>query len=264
MKSDLTVIIPTLTADLRLLNLALQLRSQKNIVIEIILILNPPNNDWPVEFKTISELKLLKSELGVNHARNAGLKIATSDYIFFLDSDCELTDDLFLFRYLSALKKRPDLTALGSHYIIPAGMNQVSRAYNFIQNLWLYKGIYSEDYLTDHLIGGNILFNHTLIKNLKFDDSFIFGSSEYELLLRLSKAGHLFAFDSALPVIHTQKLKLKDLIYKAQMQSLGFKKIKSQYTQFPKRQKTFLNWPNPDAELIHYIDIYYENFFKCV
>ena len=107
-----SIIIPIYNSDKTLLNCIKSVKKQKfNKLIELILIddasteksknicrsLNSKNKNIKVIYN--------KKNLGVSISRNKGIKIASGDYIIFLDSDDNLCDNI-LNKIMSLIKRK--------------------------------------------------------------------------------------------------------------------------------------------------------------
>lgn len=95
-----SIIIPIYKVEAYILDCLSSVYAQKYNKIEIILVDDcSPDNSMLIAEPMIEELKkkyqiqIVRHEInkGLSAARNSGIKVATGDYIFFLDSDDELT-----------------------------------------------------------------------------------------------------------------------------------------------------------------------------
>ena len=260
MQFDLSVVIPFLPTDTHLMACLTSLEKQKNLSIEVLMIINPKTSVWPILPPLNLKIRKLSSEKGANRARNVGLQAAKTDLVFFLDSDCILDNELTLKKYVDEMTKYPQLTACGGPYTLSSEANVCTRAYHQIQSAWLRGGIYSKQNFTDHLMGGNLVLRKSKLQTAKFDEQMIFGSTEYELLDRLAKRGDQFMFFADQAVKHISSISKKDLIYKARCQGEGFRHLKKQNGDVLTREKTLLPEQDHDQSIAPFIQIYFESF----
>ena len=131
-------------------------------------IVNEYHKNYPHLIKTFSQ-----ENKGLSAARNAGLKLAKGDYIWFIDSDDWITTDCLSSIYLKIQKETPDILALCAANIINekairrnkyldetpktgkdafnkmispcAPFSIYKRDFLIKNNLFFYEGIYHED-----------------------------------------------------------------------------------------------------------------------
>ncbi len=254
-----SVVIPAISYDLNLKKCLVSLVSQKNIKLEVWVVLNPPKSrvvqaGWP------EWIHFIDSAVGVNCARNQGLRKSNSDFVFFLDSDCELADEHYLQKMYEMILSRPLATGVGGGYAIPSNSNLPSQAYQYIQMTWLREQIQNQDMQASALIGGNMLLRKSKLAGFEFDESIVFGGTERELFTRLQKTNAIFYLDLNLNVIHNSSLNEKQLLAKAKAQSEGEKYIRSKHGDAPKKQWMYLLAPDLNPECSIYVEKY-KNFF---
>ncbi len=101
---------------------------------------------------------------GLSAARNAGLKIATGEYIGFTDSDDWIENDMFETLYLGALKYGTDIAVCGFFYVKGTQYRELREEHTVLLS--------REDAL-HHLLLDNTITNHAwnkLYKRELFDD----------------------------------------------------------------------------------------------
>ncbi len=169
------------------------------------------------------------NSLGVNRARNLGLKEATTPYVYFLDDDCYIPDAFFSERLLKKLKNENRF--VGGFYQSVVAASAAARAYIYIQNHWLQMGrIESENFA--YLLGGNCGGPSDLFSRFTFDEAFLYGGTETEMFLRASQFGIGCSVDTELNIFHDCRVSLKDLVRKAFKQAKGTIELSKRYLLF--------------------------------
>ena len=223
---NLTLVIPTHNRhrDLALLVESIFRQNPGKLQIEIIIVSNLKDNylkAWVADLEKRSPfpIQYLEAEvIGVNSARNLGIKNARSEKIYFLDDDVLLTNLNQLINIFEMAEKNPTIAAIGGAYTIPAKSSLIDQIYHNICLSWLN----NENYLNINLVGGNTLYNARVLKDqLYFNEGIIFGGTETELNLRLIKDSHKFIFTENLNVMHSTHLSLFSLIKKSIRQGMG-------------------------------------------
>ncbi len=96
MKEKISVIIPAYNASEYLEKAVSSVRMQKyDGEIEIIIIDDGSEDDTLSIAQTVGDVVLTQKKAGAASARNKGIKVATGDFIFFLDADDELVKETF-------------------------------------------------------------------------------------------------------------------------------------------------------------------------
>lgn len=118
MSYKISIVIPVYKVEKYLKNCVDSVINQTYKNIEVILVDDGSPDDCPLicdEYvKNDSRIKVVhKTNGGLSSARNAGMKIATGDYIMFLDSDDFWDDDLFLYKLSRKMKNDADVIVIG-------------------------------------------------------------------------------------------------------------------------------------------------------
>lgn len=165
---------------------------------------------------------LVANVLGVNSARNLGLKNCRGSIALFLDDDCRLPGQDYLINLCSLHQSFPEATAIGGAYLTPSGTGKVGEHYNWICNRWLCAQ-FTESRWTKNLIGGCVSYKiqHLRDRTLFFDERIRYGGSETEFHERLSQAELLMLFHPSLSVTHEIQMDIFDLVRKAFLQGFG-------------------------------------------
>ncbi|MCB0385319.1 MAG: glycosyltransferase [Bdellovibrionales bacterium] len=223
-----SVIIPTHKRNQSLVDLVTSIYLQDLPLdeVEIHIVSNLPDHGLEKKLKTsfgdYSNWHFWEvGRLGVNHARNFGIKKSKGQFLVFLDDDCYLDQKDHLRRCVAQLRRWPEVSAVGGPYTIPDGANNMEQVYNSICRQWLDNSVRRSGF-TSNLVGGNMAFRSSVFAGgIRFNPDIQFGGAETELNVRLVKLGHRLKFDPNLTVEHRLDLRLKGLFVKAFWQGFG-------------------------------------------
>jgi len=223
---------------------------------EIILILNPPSSaleGLQNQYLNLN-LTITSSATGVNYARNQGLKVATGEFIFFLDDDCWVSDPQLLIKQEKFHLENPWAFAIGGFYH-STNLSALSQAYGQIQTQWLLNNRISKNGECLTLLGG-----YFSLRNKpdlpRFDESILYGGAETEYFFRLGKKGYRYLLTD-LSVNHEPKLTLFSFIRKAHLQG----KTHQRLLQTGAFQPSLWQFPSPSAHLnILYLVVFNRNW----
>lgn len=117
---------------------------------EVIIVDNGSTDSTQSDFSKIKDLVYLRldNNYGFGYANNAGAKIATAPYLFFLNSDMELLDDS-LVSMVDYLQNHPAVGLIGPQFLNPDLTPQGSvfpaqNIFNAFSEFWLKKNTYSK------------------------------------------------------------------------------------------------------------------------
>jgi len=162
----ISVVIPTYNRRHCILNAVNSVLRQKKVLKYEIIIIDDGSKDGTIELFKGMPVKYFwfHKNRGVNFARNRGVEKATGDYILFLDSDDELTDDAF------ETIKENEYKLLSINFL---GVREKATKHK-MYGLSHGTGYYSlEDLITKKARGEFLgLFKKHLFKIEKFDESF--------------------------------------------------------------------------------------------
>lgn len=198
----------------------------------------------------------IAGRLGVNIARNLGLRKAQAPIALYLDDDCALTDPGYLSRVLRLHEEFPEAVALGGGYLSPPGLNNTGIHYNWISNDWL-GAHFTEPRETTSLVGGAVAYKVKMLleRELFFDESIRYGGAETELHERLLVHGLRLVFHPRLSVVHRPAMNSWDLMRKAYLQ--GFGKGRRPHIEKPCKTPNFWNTLLKNTV---YMDLYRRSF----
>jgi glycosyltransferase involved in cell wall biosynthesis len=222
-KNKLTIVIPTLQR-FHFVNRLLKSIEHTDFLETCSQILVVSNLDCPqvknicYEFLNLGVDYVYTGAIGVNLARNLGLKNADSNFIFFLDDDCILPAEFSFKKVFDAIFQFPEVTAFGGHYLLSDTYSIAGLLYHIKMQSWLLRYANAE---TDalRLLGGSLLVNKEKLKGLEFNPDNIFGGAETELILRLTEAHHSLKLLDCLNVIHDFNITLFDFLKKTHKQA---------------------------------------------
>jgi glycosyltransferase involved in cell wall biosynthesis len=223
--------------------------------VEILLIQNDVQDDSQkikaFHFKNTNQADLqffYLKEAGVNFSRNLGIQKATHQLVFFLDDDCELSDELILQKHFRIHQQKLNLFALGGLYQISDKASYFSKLYQKIQMRWLFKGLLNETE-SRYLIGGHFSAKKDLLlqNEIYFNEGIQYGGSELAFFEK-AFARELKMELGHLSVLHHTNESLTSLTRKLFKQGCGL---------------AYLNKRNPQQELAKDLnqDDLTENFF---
>lgn len=170
--------------------------------IEIILV-NDGSTDSSLEicnnYSTMDSRIIVidKKNGGVSSARNSGLKIASGDYILFVDSDDKVMEGIFEFAINILYKNELDLLkfSYNSCYGLFKKMYTFNIPVNRVINKHEYKKlIYNKLFNTNDF--GNIwncFFNKKIIKQIVFDESLKYGEDRKFMFDNLMVSDNIYA-----------------------------------------------------------------------
>jgi len=220
---DLSVIIPTHNRNDQLVLLLDSLMKQdlQGLQIEVIVAGNIYDSKLKSYIDSLENSNIQFSyhssgKIGVNTARNLGLRVSQSQKIYFLDDDVLLENPTHLKLVFDLATTHSEIAAIGGSYHLPEKARIIDEVYHAICTSW------QSDAESVHLVGGNTIYNKEVLKEyLKFNEDIIFGGSETEMNLRLHTLGFKFLFNKSLNIKHSTHLNLFDLSTKAIRQGMG-------------------------------------------
>lgn len=156
--------------------------------------------NFVAKFENLVYIK--SSALGVNAARNEGLRAAQSQILVFLDDDCELPDQTWLVRIWKRFSDFPQADAIGGGYELKNKENIFFVCHNKFTNFYVKKNRLNAN-MTKALLGGNLALRKEVFGDVGyFDEHIVYGSAETEFNERfLKKEKRMYYFDD-LSVYH--------------------------------------------------------------
>jgi glycosyltransferase involved in cell wall biosynthesis len=171
-----------------------------------------------IDFKYLSS-----NTLGVNKARNLGVRYASGDIIWFLDDDCVIEDPNIFLKLKQLFEEHPSAHGIGGFY----KSGSCAGAANFYQeetHSWLESARldYKRVSRTVQLVGGNACYRRCVFEEgFLFDPQITFGGAEEGFNLRLHSAGKELYITHKLDVGHNFDLSTWGLMKKKFRQGVG-------------------------------------------
>ncbi len=144
--------------------------------------------------------------------RNMGIKAATGDYIFFFDDDIIIPPGI-IEQALKTFENNPDVQVVGGPNITPPENDYIQHCFGFahaspfvgLETAARYRPTRGIKKVSEkHLITCNLAFRTKTLKENLFDPH-ICPNEENELLARLSKKGHLLAYNPDFFIYHHRR-----------------------------------------------------------
>jgi glycosyltransferase involved in cell wall biosynthesis len=252
MKPKVSIVIPSLghvkNIEKLLVSIANQTIDLNNI--EVILVVNGKLllnlklqlNELSQKFQYKLNIVFLEKK-GVNLARNHGLSIASSDLVIFFDDDCFIQDKKYIQKHLDFHKGEPKVFAFGGGYLLASESKFFDSIYNYIQMKWFYSGNLGSNMsgvqLTQFLLGGNFSIKKEMARsnNLSFDESIVYGGSEYDFF-RLAYTSQMLMSLTGPDVVHFTNEDFSSITYKLFKQGRGKAHIDTKYGSVTELQAT--------------------------
>jgi len=147
--------------------------------------------------------------LGINVARNAGVREARGDIVAFTDGDCRVPPD-WLERILEFFRRRPDAAAVGGSVLTARELRGSALAMYYNEALWPMMTVYRREVEVTrgnfHRVrvpnGNNMAFRREVLLRNPFDEGIRGGYDEVELLWRLCCSGYRVYATPSIEVEH--------------------------------------------------------------
>ncbi len=190
MKRKLSIIVPIYNVEAYLEECVNSLIGQTYQNLEIILV-NDGSTDRCGEIcdqfsRKYSNIKVVhQSNKGLPHARNAGLDIATGDYIGFIDSDDTIHRDMYQTLISAAEQTSADMAVCNCSIFNKNGVKAISQRFGAKTMAYADgEGLQWYDYAMDSAC--TKVYKHEIIKNfeLRFEDKSIVAQEDFWFLIR--------------------------------------------------------------------------------
>ncbi|HKP14946.1 MAG TPA: glycosyltransferase [Gemmatimonadaceae bacterium] len=198
----LGIVVPTLNRRESVLRLLHALESQTASDFEVVVVVDG-STDGTAEavdaYRAPYELRRVSLQRsGLAAARNAGARATSAPIVQFLDDDMEPSPGMVA-AHLARQRRGDALGVVGAApIVVPAGASPIVRyrARGFGRKLDRLAGRRDALEFND-VYGGNVSFGReTLLAAGGYDETFrVYGHEDYELSLRLTRAGHRFAYE---------------------------------------------------------------------
>lgn len=230
---------------------------------EVLVIANPPQPllRQKIASKPKNFRYLETKSIGVNYARNVGLKDSRGEIVLFIDDDCLLHDPHFLKKHYDKHLAFPQLDGLGGYYTITNSAGPIEQSYHIKQMEWVQNGL-QPSYHVELLLGGNMSFKKINISGLFFDEKIKFGGAETEFIYHLASKGKRTRIFHELSILHKTKIHLRDFFKKALLQGAGAAYLKrKKYQKDNSVIRAYSTKENLNSKKIKLLLNFYEIFF---
>ena len=230
MKNGISIVIPTFRRAGKLINLmtSIQNLDVTNIDFEVLVVSNLEDietEEVVMHFSNQFNIRYLVSNaVGVNLARNMGLKLARYDVCAFLDDDCELTNKSWLQNIAFHFESDKLLTGIGGYYLLSERVNLLGITYHIKMKTWLQYFKSSQGH-AHRLVGGCLILKKSMLAGMAFDPLIKFGGAETSLVLQLNEAGKNLKLFEELSVKHNSNLGLFEFFKKIYLQGKFHQKM---------------------------------------
>ncbi len=211
---DASVIIPTYHS-WKQLQACLDCLAQQSVGddrFEILVVNNDPSDPVPANLELPANARILsEGKPGSYAARNAGIRAARSDLLFFTDSDC-LPEPGYVLGGLETAKAHPELGRFGGDVIlIPNGPSwTVAELYDLHlglgQQKWVEKGV---------AVTANLIVHRAVLDRVGLFNDTVFSGGDMEWNKRATQAGEQIMFAPTAAVRHPARGSLRAHIAKA-------------------------------------------------
>ena len=186
------------------------------------------------------------NSVGVNSARNEGLKRARGDIVFFMDDDCAVGDHLIFHKHLEHHNRWPHHAGVGGVYC-PSGKSTLFGIAHWLSMThWLMN--VSDLTSTFRLIGGHASYKRRLIGSASFDPGIVYGSAEVSFNHNLYFEGHPHLLNPELQLLHEFDLSYEDMKNKCQKQAHHYREFfrgphREFYLEAQKTERPYIEHP---------------------
>jgi glycosyltransferase involved in cell wall biosynthesis len=228
-KTKVSIIVPIFRADRKPSEFDALIESclnQEGVVFECILVSNISDSMLRehIHSKYSKEERIKYFEvckIGVNRARHFGALRSEGEFLFFLDDDCELPREDFLFDLLLKISNLEKNSAIGGGYACREG-GVFSRGYNSLVSAWILSGVCEKNgaekkhlLQAENLVGGNFCIPREVYFQNPLDQSIVFGGDETDFFRKLRSVGVQIYYSETLLVYHNNRESLEKLIRRA-------------------------------------------------
>ncbi len=272
---QLSIVIPThqrTTSLLRLLS-SIEKANDRDLLREVLVISNMTepylnSSDFKQKIKDLPVQVDVVNSVGVNKARNCGLKKTQAKICLLIDDDCLIDDPHYFKKVIKAHNTYPEAIAIGGIYQSPQQALAIDKAYCIAATSWQEPLNYGDN-RSSRLVGGNVSYKTAMIQDhqLLFNENLFFGGTESEFHYRLLTKGFELRLLPQLVISHFTQLDFNSFVRKAFHQARGYTKYsidaglksqshKSYHDSFWVKAFDQARHLVEFEEIIHYLKIY--------
>ncbi len=241
----MTLVIPTHYGSNKLAILLDSLVRLNNVsrLLQIIVVSNLPDSKVQNkcrEYETRLNVSYkIAGSIGVNKARNVGLRLAKNDICFFVDDDCSFENENWFYEISNCFASF-NVVAVGGFYFPLGEMTIAGMVYWLKITSWLLRYRNPGNEFSFRLVGGCLALKRSKLGSLSFDESIVFGGAETELITRLNRMGLSLMLKKNIWVRHDFRISLWQLVYKAYRQGqYHYQMSSSDHAVFPNQRRSF-------------------------
>jgi len=168
---------------------------------------------------------LTTGSIGVNKARNLGLRYSSGEVIWFLDDDCIVKDREIVLKLINLYGDNPNADGIGGYYC-PLNLSQRGAASFYHQETldWLDRSRldYKIFSATSQLVGGNCSYRRRVFDwGIMFNPQIEFGGAEEGFNVEVIRRGGQLFITHQLDIFHDYQLSWVRLFSKKWNQGMG-------------------------------------------
>jgi hypothetical protein len=149
--------------------------------------------------RDLYQFRTIESQNGIN--REEALHSSSADWVVFLDEDCVLPSENFLWHLQNQILEKPEIAAWGGLYDSEPHASYSQKAYNELCNSWLLLSSHGDR--TSNLLGGILALHVPTVKPLLQRNPISWGGEDTYMLRRLQENGIAMAWSERLNVLHS-------------------------------------------------------------
>ena len=187
--ATVSVVIPCFNQARFLAAAVRSVQSQHGVILDTIVVDDGSTDETAAVAKSCGADTILRQRnQGLSAARNAGLEIASGEYVVFLDADDELMPDV-LSQQIAVLRDRPDAACVaGRCRLIDAAGNDLLTAIRSIAGDDLYAELLVKNFIWTP---GSVVFRRSSIASIGGFDTDVSPAADYGVYLRFARDGLL-------------------------------------------------------------------------
>jgi len=189
----ISVIIPAYNAE-RTIGLCLEGIFKQSYKVSEVIVVDDCSTDNTIRIAEKYKCRIIRSDhnLKVAGARNLGLREATSDYLYFIDSDCVPVENCIEI-LINSFKVSEKIGIVGGRCIVPNNNNLVNLAYDIAErhkDLSVQIGKY-----VPYLPGSNVCIKREVMEKIGLYNEKMLSHEDFDYSFRASEKGFMIYFN---------------------------------------------------------------------